>query len=143
MEWRWLSGLCVDMAPVVKAECHIAVLLNLKDNNIATQGVNRSNWETDHTAGHITNLITPSDIENGVAVAVRSLRRHGPSRKGGMSHRCSAESQRQQHRHPRCEPFQLGDRPHRRSHNQLDHAVGYRKWSGGGCPVFASTWPQS
>src|ERR1035441_2252756 len=42
LEWPWLSGLCVDMAPVVKAECHIAVLLNLKDNNIATQGVNRS-----------------------------------------------------------------------------------------------------
>ena len=42
LEWPRLSGFCVHMTPVVKAECHIAVLLDLKDNNIAAQGVNRS-----------------------------------------------------------------------------------------------------
>ena len=38
----WLSSLRVDMAPVVKAECNVAVLLNLEDNNVAAQSVNRS-----------------------------------------------------------------------------------------------------
>src|ERR1035437_4857258 len=42
LEWPRLSGLCVNMTPIVKAECHIAVLLNLKDNDTASQGVNRS-----------------------------------------------------------------------------------------------------
>jgi hypothetical protein len=37
-----LVGLRVDMAPIVKPECHIAVLLDLKNNNILTQSVNRS-----------------------------------------------------------------------------------------------------
>jgi hypothetical protein len=38
----WLSSLRVDMAPIVKAERHVAVLLNLEDNNITAQSVNRS-----------------------------------------------------------------------------------------------------
>jgi hypothetical protein len=37
LEWPWLSGLCVNMTPIVKAECHIAVLLDLKDNNITAK----------------------------------------------------------------------------------------------------------
>jgi hypothetical protein len=37
-----LSGLCVDMSPIVETECHVAVLLNLEDNNITAQSVNRS-----------------------------------------------------------------------------------------------------
>ena len=38
----WLFGLRVDMAPIVKAKCRIAILLNLEDNNIVAQRVNRS-----------------------------------------------------------------------------------------------------
>jgi hypothetical protein len=37
-----LSSLRVYMTPVVKAECNVAVLLNLEDNNITSQSVNRS-----------------------------------------------------------------------------------------------------
>jgi len=38
----WLSSFRVYMTPVVKAECNVAVLLNLEDNNAAAQSVNRS-----------------------------------------------------------------------------------------------------
>jgi hypothetical protein len=38
----WLSSLRVYMTPVVKAECNVAVLLNLEDDNITAQSVNRS-----------------------------------------------------------------------------------------------------
>jgi hypothetical protein len=38
----WFSSLRVDVTPVVKAECDVAVLLDLKDDNIAAQSVNRS-----------------------------------------------------------------------------------------------------
>ena len=37
-----------------------------------------------------------------------SSRQYDPNRKGGMSHHCSAEPQKQQHHHPRCEPFRQG-----------------------------------
>ncbi len=42
LKWPWLPRLRVDMTPIVKAECHIAVLLDLEDNNIVAQSVNRS-----------------------------------------------------------------------------------------------------
>ena len=41
-ERPWLSGLCVNMTPIVKAECHVAVLLDLKDNNTGAQRMNGS-----------------------------------------------------------------------------------------------------
>lgn len=34
LEWPRLTSLCIDMASIVKAECHIAVLLDLEDNNV-------------------------------------------------------------------------------------------------------------
>src|ERR1017187_10377549 len=37
-----LRGFRVDMAPIVKPECHIAILLNLENHNIVAQSVNRS-----------------------------------------------------------------------------------------------------
>src|ERR1035438_6890376 len=37
-----LQGLLVNMPPIVKPECHIAILLNLEDDNTLTQSVNRS-----------------------------------------------------------------------------------------------------
>jgi serpin B len=36
------------------------------------------NWVADHTAGHITNLITPSDLENVVAVMVDAIYMDAP-----------------------------------------------------------------
>jgi len=38
----WFSSLRVNMTPVVKAECDVAVLLDLKDNNVVAQSVNSS-----------------------------------------------------------------------------------------------------
>jgi hypothetical protein len=37
-----LLGLRVDMTPIVKPECHIAILLNLENHDIVAQSVNRS-----------------------------------------------------------------------------------------------------
>src|ERR1035441_5469734 len=51
LEWLRLTGLCVDMAPVIKAECHIAVLLNLKNYDIVAQRVNRSRMDEYGIAG--------------------------------------------------------------------------------------------
>ena len=42
LERTWLPCLRVNMIPVEKTECDIAVLLDLKDNNVAAQSVNRS-----------------------------------------------------------------------------------------------------
>src|SRR5664279_1179872 len=37
-----LFCLRVDMAPIVKSKCHIAILLNLENHDIVAQSVNRS-----------------------------------------------------------------------------------------------------
>ena len=37
-----LLGLRIDMAPIVKSKCRIAILLNLENHNIVAQSVNRS-----------------------------------------------------------------------------------------------------
>jgi hypothetical protein len=46
----WLSGLGIDMSPIVEAECNVAVLLNLEDNNTTTQSVNRSRGDENSIA---------------------------------------------------------------------------------------------
>ena len=50
LECSRLSCLCVNMAPVIKAKCNVAVLLNLKHYDVAAQRVNRSRRDKDAVA---------------------------------------------------------------------------------------------
>jgi hypothetical protein len=42
LECPWLSGLRVNVVPVIQAKRHVAVLLNLEHHNVAAQRVNRT-----------------------------------------------------------------------------------------------------
>jgi len=51
LEWAWLFGIGVNMAPVIEAKRNVAVLLNLKHNDVAAQRVNRSGRDENAIAG--------------------------------------------------------------------------------------------
>src|ERR1017187_9943843 len=51
LECPWLSGRRVNMAPVVQAKRHVAVLLNLEHHDVATERVNRPSRQENAVAG--------------------------------------------------------------------------------------------
>ena len=51
LERSRLARLCVNVIPVIQAERHVAVFLNLEHHDVAAQRVNRSSRQEDGVAG--------------------------------------------------------------------------------------------
>ncbi len=67
LEWPRLACLCAHMTPVVQAERNVAVLLNFKHYDAASQGVDRSSRYEDGIAGlrrNVSELVRHSSVRD-------------------------------------------------------------------------------